>query len=280
MLGVTQPAVSQHIASLEAQIGKSLFERHARGVRPTAVADDLAASLGTTLDSAEAALASLRARSADVSGIVHIAAPADYLAEAIAPRLPPLLAAGLELRLHTGGRGTLYAMLLEDRADLAITASLPDDPRLAFEPLGTERLIAVAAPELADRLARSDDLGAALADIPHIAYDLDRPLVRTWLIANDIAMPARLPAVTAPDLRVVRALLCNGDGWSVLPNYMCEDHIRSGLLTEIAPPITTPENRFYLVWARSALRQPRIAFARDTLLAALMGPSGAALPAR
>lgn len=269
MLGLTQPAVSQHIASLEAQIGKSLFERHARGVRPTAVADDLAASLGDTLDTAEAALAGMRARSTRLSGIVHIAAPADYLAEAIAPRLAPLLAAGLELRLHTGGRDALYAMLLEDRTDLAITASHPDDARLAFAPLGTERLIALAAPELADRLSRSDDLATALGATSHITYDLDRPLVRTWLAANDLALPTRLPAVTVPDLRVLRALLCGGSGWSVLPNYMCEDHIRAGLLSEIVPPVARPENRFYLAWTRSALRQPRVVFARDALLTAL-----------
>ena len=42
-IGITQPAASQHIASLEAQLGRPLFDRHSRGVRPTAIADDLAA---------------------------------------------------------------------------------------------------------------------------------------------------------------------------------------------------------------------------------------------
>lgn len=46
LLGLTQPAVSGHIATLEAQLGRPLFQRHARGVVPTAIADDLAASLG------------------------------------------------------------------------------------------------------------------------------------------------------------------------------------------------------------------------------------------
>ena len=54
-LGITQPAASQHIASLEAQIGHPLFGRHSRGVHPTAIADDLAASVGGSLDTAEAA---------------------------------------------------------------------------------------------------------------------------------------------------------------------------------------------------------------------------------
>ena len=49
-LGLTQPALSHHVASLEGQVGRALFERHARGVLPTAAADDLAARIGSTLD--------------------------------------------------------------------------------------------------------------------------------------------------------------------------------------------------------------------------------------
>ena len=101
-IGITQPAASQHIASLEAQLGRPLFDRHSRGVRPTAIADDLAASIGSSLDTAESALASARARSSRISGTVHIAAPSDLLGEMIAPRLAPLLDAGLDLRLHIG----------------------------------------------------------------------------------------------------------------------------------------------------------------------------------
>ena len=56
-LDLTQPAVSQHIASLEGAIGRQLFERHAQGVTPTAAADELAADIGDRLDLAEAALA-------------------------------------------------------------------------------------------------------------------------------------------------------------------------------------------------------------------------------
>jgi DNA-binding transcriptional LysR family regulator len=95
-IGITQPAASQHIASLEAQLGHPLFDRHSRGVRPTAIADDLAASIGGSLDVAEAALAAARARSSRMCGTVHIAAPSDLLGEMITPRLGPLLDAGLD----------------------------------------------------------------------------------------------------------------------------------------------------------------------------------------
>ncbi len=268
-LGLTQPAVSQQIASLEAQLGRPLFERHARGVRPTTIADDLAASLGQTLDAAEAALAAVRARSMRLSGTVHIAAPSDFLSEFVAGRLKPLVEAGLDLRLHIGGKEALYAMLLDDRVHLALTASRPEDRRLAHKQIGLERLIAVAAPTVAQAVATRASLDEGIKAVPYLAYDLDRPLIRTWLEANGLGPPDRQPAVTAPDLRAIRTMLEAGLGWSVMPDYLVIAAIRAGALMEIRAPVVTPENAFYLVWARSALRHPRVAFARDALLSAI-----------
>lgn len=266
LLEMTQPAVSQHIASLEVQLGRPLFDRHARGVRATVIADDLAAGLGATLDQAEAALAEARARSTQLSGVVHIAGPAEYMAEIIAPQLGDVLAAGLGLRLYTGGKDMLYSMLLEDRVDLAFTASKPEDPRLAFEQVGHERLVAVATPHIVTQIASFRSLADAFEEVPHLAYDLDRPLLRSWLEANGLSLPAQMPVGTVADLRMVRALLCRNAGWSVLPHYLCEHLIKQQTLALIPPPIRSPENAFFLVWAKSALRNPRVALARNILL--------------
>ena len=266
-LDLTQPAVSQHVASLETQLGHRLFERHSRGVTPTAMADDLAASIGQTLDTAEAALASARARSMRLSGTVHIAAPSDYLSEFVAQRLGPLVAAGLDLRLHIGGREALYAMLLDDRVHLGLTASKPDDDQLAYTTVGIEDLRAVAAPQIAVKITNGD-LATNLNKISYLAYDLDRPLLRDWIEANGLALES-LPTVTAPDLRALRTMVCSGMGWSVLPGYLTSEQRINGTLIEIPAPVAIPENSFYLVWARIALRHPRVAFAKDALAAAL-----------
>ncbi|SLN61160.1 HTH-type transcriptional regulator CatM [Pseudoruegeria aquimaris] len=265
-LGLTQPAVSAQIAALETQIGKPLFQRHARGVHPTSVADDLAASLGNSLDHAEATLASFKARSAQLSGVVHIAGPAEFMAERISPLLPELLERGLSLRLHPGGKGDIYGALLADEVDLAFTASEPQDARLAAHRIGQERLLAVAAPTLAPRITAK-----VLPQTPLLAYDQDLPLVRDWLSANELPLPSSPPAVTAPDLRLLRSLACEGAGWTVLPDYLCSGQIAAGTLAEIKPPRTTPHNAFFLVWARAALRHPRIAFARTEILRVLDG---------
>lgn len=263
LLGLTQPAVSAHIAALEAQLGRGLFVRHARGVYPTAVADDLAANLGQTLDRAEAALAVAKARSAQLSGTIHLAGPAEFLGERIASVLPLLTQAGLEVRMRTGNKDSLYKMLLSDAVDLAFTASTPDDPRLDSQQIGTEFLMAVTHPTKA----------AAGINAPFLAYDLDLPLVRNWLQANGFSLAERAPAVTVPDLRVLKALVLSGTGWTILPDYLCSNDVETGKLIEITTAKARPSNGFHLVWPKGALRHPRVSFTKDLLLDALRSPS-------
>jgi DNA-binding transcriptional LysR family regulator len=58
-------------------------------------------------------------------------------------------------------------------------------------------------------------------------------------------------------------------GWTVLPGYLTRSERAACTLIEIPAPIMVPLNAFYLVWARSSLRHPRVAMARDALIAAL-----------
>lgn len=145
-LNLTQPAVSQHISGLEAAIGRSLFERQARGVEPTSAARELAADIGDKLDSAEAALASARARSIELAGALQIVGHADFLAEMVSRQLKPLLEEGIRIRMQSGDHELICRLLLEGNCDLGIAASAPNDTRLRNELLYVDDVIAVAAP--------------------------------------------------------------------------------------------------------------------------------------
>lgn len=265
-LGLTQPAVSGHIASLEVQIGRDLFVRQPRGVSPTPFADDLAAQLGDSLDRAEEALAKARARSTHLSGAVHIAGPAELMAERVAPSLKSLQASGLDIRVHLGGKASLYEMLIGGSVDLAFTASTPEQQQLSSAFVGSETLVAVANPEISRRMKASSGQEAELLSIPLLAYDTDLPLVRDWLASNAMDVKKFHPSITAPDLRLLRALVEKGAGWSVIPDYLCADGLASGNMVQVEAPVVQPQNPFHLAWAKSALRHPRVAYARGVLL--------------
>jgi DNA-binding transcriptional LysR family regulator len=129
---------------------------------------------------------------------------------------------------------------------------------------------------MAQRIAASG-LAEGLQREPHVAYDLERPLLQTWLDANAIAVD-RLPVLTVPDLRTLTNAVIAGMGWSVLPDYLVRAPLAAGQLVRIAAPRETPRNAFHLVWARASLRHPRVARARELLLAALA--QSTAMPAR
>lgn len=87
-IGITQPAVSQQIQSLESFIGKPLFVRLARGV-----ADELANSVAASLDTLEQKLSGFRSGAVS-GGVVHLAAPADFVHYQMVKVLQGLLSDG------------------------------------------------------------------------------------------------------------------------------------------------------------------------------------------
>ena len=265
-LNLTQPAVSQHISGLEVAIGRPLFERQAHGVVPTAVADDLAADIGQKLDAAEAALASARARSMDVSGTLQMIGHADFMAEKLAPELLPLLESGVRVHMHSGDGPMVTQMILEGHCDLGITAHPVTDSRLKSEVMFSNPVLAVASPPIAERLNHSDDFSTDLLNEPLLAYNLELSLIDHWLGKNRIKYQTLLPAMVSQDLRGQRTLLCQGFGWSVMPEFLCREQIQQGKLMQVQAPIGNTEIQYNLIWLPTALRQPRIAHARQTLL--------------
>lgn len=272
-LGLTQPAASQHLAALESTVGRPLFERTALGVLPTPAAEELAAQIGDTLDIAEAALASVRARSEELAGAIQIAGHLDFLAEVVGPLFLPLLDRGLRVRMHGGNRVRIEEMVLAGQCDLGISAYPIHDNRLRGEHVRDVSMIAVASPAVAERLNTAADFGAALHREPAIAYGVERPVLDDWLRHNgmqDITLPP--PAVTGQDLRGLCRLLRGGFGWSVMPDYLCQTYLERGELASIRTPIGHIIQQYYLLWAPSALREPRIAHARQTLVWGLKQP--------
>lgn len=264
-LSLSQPAVSQQIASLETQLARPLFTRTRRGVVPTSAADELAAALGPSIDHAEGVLASMRARSTTLSGVVHLAGPAEYIGERFVDALARLCAAGLEIRIRPGGRDAIYGQLETGEVDLAVTASTPVAAKLDSARIGGERLGLVIAPSLAPREPAAD-MSAWLSRTPFCAYDAELPLIRAWTAENALPLPERSAAVIVPDLRMLLKFVEAGVGWSVLPDYLVADSLARGQLIRPFPDLVEPENALHLVWAKGGLRHPRVAHARALLL--------------
>lgn len=265
-LGITQPAASGHIRALEDQIGRALFEREARGVRPTAAAEELAGAISGAFDAIEGDYAIMRLRTEAIEGTILLAGPSEFMNTRMGAPIAALADVGLYARITLGGRDVIYAALEAGDADLAITASKPVTAELGSLPIYEEKLLPVASPNwIARALKRNATLAAALEQAP-LSYDDGLHHVAR-LVEHEGFDPARLrPRVVVPDFRFVVDLAERGVGWAVVPDYLAEAAIARGALKPLKTERPTLTNQLYLVWRKSSLRHPRVSFARQKLL--------------
>lgn len=272
LLGLSQPTVTTQIRGLERQMGRSLFDRLARGVAPTPAAHDLASRIATPLD-ALAAAASQERPDAGHGPPVHLAGPAELLCVRVLPALAPLVADGIQLRATMGLTDTLLNELRSGHHDLVIATTRPRGRTLAAVPLLDEEFILVAAPEwdyrIRDRLAT--DGPAALHTVPLVTYAEDLPIARRYwrhVFSTRLNCP---PAITVPDLRGVLAAVTAGAGFAVLPRYLCHTELASGALVTLHETDDPPINTAYLVQRPGTSDNPNVALIRDHLLR--LGPT-------
>jgi DNA-binding transcriptional LysR family regulator len=144
-LGYTQSAVSRQVIVTEKAVGTPLFERHARGTRPTPAGEALACHAGRVLDEIAAAtqeLAGLRDRLAGrlaVGGFPTAAA-------ALLPRAIARLTAahpGLKVQLVEASTPAQLAAMRRGRMEVAIVATGDGLPEYDLEGL---RLTALRSP--------------------------------------------------------------------------------------------------------------------------------------
>ncbi|MCO8273852.1 LysR family transcriptional regulator [Actinoplanes sp. TRM 88003] len=251
-VGLSQSTVTSQIQALEQQSGRQLFDRVARGVRPTTVADDLAARVAAPLDDLALALAGSTPSAPPEP--VHLAGPAELMAVRVLPGLASLVARGVRLRITTGLADDLLEGLRQGRFDLLVSPVRPRGRTLSATPLTDEEFVLVAAGPL--------DVETA----PLIAYAEDVPIVRRyWRHVFGRRLTLR-PAVVIPDLRGVLAAVVAGAGWSVLPRYLCEAELASGTLILLRDPDDPPINTGFLVQRSPVLAGTHPALVRESLL--------------
>ncbi|MET8801565.1 LysR family transcriptional regulator [Streptomyces sp. NPDC004546] len=270
LLGLSQPAVTSQIRTLERQLGKPLFLRQARGVTPTTIGDELAHKAAPHLDAlveiAESGLddeSSLRT--------LHLAGPPEFTAERALPALTELTGddgQGFALRASFGTAEETLEGLASGHHDLAISTARPRGALLTATPLCDEEHVLVAAPRWLERIgAEALRLkGApALEDLPVVEVHESLPFVsRYWASVFD-SRPAASGTVIVPDLRAVLACAIAGAGLAVLPRYLCAPALADGTIATLHDPLVPPLRTYFLVVRTGTLAMPHIARAHEWL---------------
>nr|WSY53431.1 LysR family transcriptional regulator [Streptomyces sp. NBC_00886] len=270
LLGLSQPAVTSQIRTLERQLGRPLFLRQARGVTPTTMGDELAHKAAPHLD----ALVEIAETGPDNDSslrTLHLAGPPEFTAERALPALTELTGddgQGFALRASFGNAEETLEGLAAGHHDLAISTARPRGALLTATTLCDEEHILVAAPHRAEQIdsAKPSPRDApALENLPVIEVHESLPFVsRYWASVFD-SRPAAPGTVIVPDLRAVLACATAGAGLAVLPRYLCALALERGEVVPLHEPAVPPLRTYFLVVRTGTLAMPHIARAHEWL---------------
>ncbi|MET9731775.1 LysR family transcriptional regulator [Streptomyces sp. NPDC006458] len=271
LLGLSQPAVTSQIRTLERQLGRPLFLRRARGVTPTTIGDELAHKAAPHLD----ALVEITESGLDDESslrTLHLAGPPEFTAERALPALVELTGEdgqGFALRVSFGNADETLEGLAAGHHDLAISTARPRGGLLTATPLCDEEHVLVAAPgwleEIGPGVPHVKD-AAALENLPVVEVHESLPFVsRYWGSVFD-CRPVAAGTVVVPDLRAVLTCAVAGAGLAVLPRYLCAPALDRGDLVALHDPAVPPLRTYFLVVRTGTLAMPHIARAYEGLL--------------
>ena len=214
---VTQPALSQQVRRLEAELGVALLRRTSRGVELTPAGDDLLARAEAILAGVSGARSAMDEHAGVVRGAVRLAATA-----ADAVRLPEVLAAfhrehpGVRIALRQASAAEALELVRRGAVDLAVLSLAGDAgglrvTRLAEEPL---RLIVEPGDPLAGAASvRLGDLNGR----PFVLAEPGSGLRETVMAACQAEGFSPVPLLEVGDPSAARFLVGAGLGVSLVP---------------------------------------------------------------
>ncbi|UPJ63753.1 LysR family transcriptional regulator [Bradyrhizobium sp. 191] len=244
-LGTAQSAVTTRIRVLEGKVGTSLFERHARGVTPTAAARRVLPYVARLSKLA----ADARAAAWD-DGVPRGTLLIGSLETTIALRLSPFLprfanaCPHARLAITTGNTTRLLNDVLEYRLDGAFVAGPVDHPDLHQRPFFHEELVLVTTPSV-----RTKDL-AAIGPLKMIVFQIGcsyRTRLETMLMEMGITLsePQELGSLDA-----IISCVSAGLGVTLMPRGVIAAAARDGRVAAHALPPSRAAVETVFVWRK------------------------------
>jgi LysR family nitrogen assimilation transcriptional regulator len=145
---VAQPALSQQLAALEAELGVPLLLRSPKGIAPTEAGMTLYRNARTIMKQLELTRSEVRASGSGVSGTVAVGLPTTAASVLAMPLIRAVRVAYPEIRLQLfeSMSGYIGELLANARLDFAILFRDSDSRAVELEPLAEESLCLIGQP--------------------------------------------------------------------------------------------------------------------------------------
>ena len=229
-LHIAQPALSQHVLAMEAELGVLLLHRGARGVAPTEEGLRLL-ERARLIDAQFAALHDyVRGREAPPSGEVRFGMPGTVSEQLGVPLIETACRQYPEVRIRIteAMSGFVLGWLREGTVDIAMLYNVPDEKGLAMHQALTEEIRLFGRP---DMRGTPDGVGVRLATALRLPLIVPSPShgLRDLIDAGALSIGKHVaPAIEIDSYRQIKRLAVRGLAFGLLPAMAIDQEVRDG----------------------------------------------------
>lgn len=260
-LHMTQPAASKLIKELEDALGVALFERHARGMRPTWYGESLIRHTRMAIANLQDAHEEIHGLKSGRRGLVRIGAintPAITLLPAVALQLRQQQL-DLNLSIQIESSDVLVEQLSQGRLDIVIGRLFPNQAQsnLRLEPLASEPICAMVSPShpllKVRRKLKLSDLTAACWIVPPVGSVL-RHRFEQMFQTNGLHPPTHLIETTS--ILFTTKMLSSSDDIAITSNDVVDHYQKHGMATMLPIRLPCEMEKYGLVTRTDRLLSP------------------------
>jgi len=247
-LGLSQPAISQQVRSLEEELGNRLFNRTTRQLNLTEAGERYFIHAQDILERVEEADRSIRSEDDQMTGLLSLGLPSGFSETLLSNFLLDFNKdhPGIVLDISLSD---LYVDLVQERLDVAIRMGDISDDRLIVRKLGTAQRCLVASPDYLNEKGR-----------PRHPSDLschDYLLYKT--ISTGLQIPFISPSGENLSVQIKPSMIVNnsamlrraalaGRGIVLANRWLIDPYLRSGELELVLPEWRYPPHPVYAVY--------------------------------
>lgn len=246
----TQPAVSQVIAKLEAELGETLLERSDGTLTDAGeVLREYAQKLLNLRTDAEAALVDLRSTH---TGRLRLAAN-EYTCLYLLPLLDAFRREHprVKITVQRALASRIADEVLSHSVELGVVSFRPDDPQVRSIAVYRDELVCIVSPQ--HELAKAGKASIQrLGKETFVAHNVPSPLRQKVIAAFKRYKTPLNMDVELPSLEAIKRFVERGNGVALVPRLTCSNELAAGALVPVAIPELEMERRLRLVHRRQA----------------------------
>ncbi|MDY8107586.1 LysR family transcriptional regulator [Fulvimarina sp. 2208YS6-2-32] len=273
-LGVSQPAISKHLANLERHVKARLLERSPRHVRATAAGQALYEATRSGLAAIDAAMEGIRVETGAIEGSLRIHAQSCVGGKVIHP---------IVMAFQRDHPNVSVDLVLENRAidlvfdnfDMAIRYSRPENQDVVVRKIGTVERLLVASPAFLDAVGGIDSPGRLEGMKLVTTAQVISPRKMLTLTRNGVhrEIPVQ-PFLHTNDANVILNTLLAGHACGPIQTLFAGEALRDGRLVRVLPDYAVSSAEMVLAYPSVRFMRPVVRAFADRLIADIKSIDG------